>query len=157
MESIMYYEYPEVNYLMHMRPLTNVSSPAMVRSEHVISILAASYSCFGGLNGVPGGQQGDIINAGAQGEICWEAGKAELQAEGVLSRNMAKIQTQIKGDQLVQKMTQIWPSYLEACASLAKHQEEAHQLLIKVVESNESYMDLIINNKVDPDTKWPIV
>jgi hypothetical protein len=145
METIMYYEYPKANYLMHMHPITNLSSPGLVRSEHVISILSASYSCFGGLNGTAGGQQGDITNAGAQGLGCWEAGLASLEAEGILMRNMAKIQTQIEGDQLIPKMEGLWPSYLEACTSLATHEQETQDALTNLVTPNDRYRDIILD------------
>lgn len=138
-ETIAWLEFPDDEFLMHMFPLMNVTSPRMVRAEHVLSIMTASYSCYGGLNGISGGQTKDISKAATLPNQCWENGKLALGSEGFWHKNREELRRQMKMDQAFEEIENLHANNVAIISKRKKLEEEEYALEVEAAKVREAY------------------
>jgi hypothetical protein len=88
---------PYKQYFMHFIPLTNILDPDDAAiAEHLLSILASSYTMFGGLNGTVGGCGAVQKNARKYGkDRTWEIAAQSLIKQDLFQRNADKIEKEV--------------------------------------------------------------
>ncbi|KAE9376237.1 hypothetical protein N431DRAFT_529050 [Stipitochalara longipes BDJ] len=114
-EACIQYLYPDSTYLLRSVTLVNVTEAEDAQiMEHGLSILAGSYTEFGGLNGTLGGEAGMLTRArtGAKSDT-WMNGLRALAEQDVYMRSVTTLQARLQYDRL-------WGKYLEEGSEFAE-------------------------------------
>jgi hypothetical protein len=148
-ETIAWLEFPDDGFLMHMFPLINVTSPRMVRAEHVLSIMTASYSCYRGLNGISGGQTKDMSKAATLPNQCWENGKLAVGSEGFWRKNREELRRQVKVDKAFEEMESLHANTVAILSKRKRLVEEEYALEVEAAEVRETYQAAVEEHIVE--------
>ncbi|KAF7922301.1 hypothetical protein EAE99_007481 [Botrytis elliptica] len=136
LEACTWQLYREKSYLLRYLPIINIPDPNLICfGEHIISILASSYSIFGGLNGTLGGPKNIETNARNRAKAStWDNGLRGLEKQDVYSPNKLLIERQLSD-------RQFYENYKNEGSEMDILKEQIESLKVEEDECEEAYQD----------------
>jgi hypothetical protein len=134
---------------MQMVPLTNVYSSAMIRAEHVISIMACSYTIQGGLNGVSGSDTKDVTKGVDQPQKCWDMGLSAIAAQGVVAFNIETYHSQLRIDRHIKSVREQLDEVNNMKAELRKSNRKDIGMWMTEMKAVDKYLEKAITEFVE--------